>query len=108
MHLTGRPPIPTLIHSSRRTIVALAALAAGMFLLLPCNAENPLDDSPRDLLFVPVKIDGPVHNPGQHTYWFGPFAECGTVLDINGDGKLDIAAGRNYYLAPQFTKFADY
>jgi hypothetical protein len=53
-------------------------------------------------------VDGPVHNPAQHTYWFGPFAECASVLDIDGDGKLDVAAGRNYYLAPKFTKFADF
>jgi hypothetical protein len=24
--------------------------------------------------------------PARHTYWFGPFAECSSVLDINGDG----------------------
>src|ERR1017187_1088593 len=35
------------------------------------------------------KIDGPVHDPARHTYWFGPFAECSSILDINGDGKLD-------------------
>jgi len=43
----------------------------------------------------------PVHNPAS-TLLVRPFAECATVLDINGDGKLDIAAGRNYYLAPDF------
>jgi hypothetical protein len=57
---------------------------------------------------VPVKIDGPVHNPAKHTYWWGPFAECSSVLDINGDGLPDIAAGRNYYIAPQWTKYADF
>ena len=62
----------------------------------------------QELMFVPVRIDGPVHNPAKHTYWWGPFAECSSVLDINGDGKLDIAAGRNYYLAPNWTKIADY
>ena len=61
-----------------------------------------------ELGFVPVKIDGPKHDPANHTYWFGPFAECSSVLDINGDGKLDIAAGRNYYIAPKWTKYADY
>jgi hypothetical protein len=54
------------------------------------------------------KIDGPIHDPAKHTFWFGPFAECSSVLDIDGDGKLDIAAGRNYYLAPNWTKHADY
>ena len=50
----------------------------------------------REVIFKPVKLDGPVHDPAKHTYWFGPFAECSSVLDINGDGKLDVAAGRNY------------
>jgi len=66
------------------------------------------DEAPKELLFVPLKIDGPVHDPAKHTYWFGPFAECSSVLDINGDGKLDIAAGRNYYLAPDWKKYPDY
>ena len=70
--------------------------------------EEPAAEAPRELLFVPVKIDGPVHNPAKHTYWFGPFAECSSVLDIDGDGKLDIASGRNYYVAPNWKKFADY
>ena len=61
-----------------------------------------------ELVFVPVKIDGPVHDPANHTYWFGPFAECSSVLDINGDGRLDIAAGRNHYIAPDWTKYTDY
>src|ERR1700720_281026 len=65
-------------------------------------------EPPRELVFVPVKIDGPVHDPARHTYWFGPFAECSSILDINGDGRPDIAAGRNYYLAPNWTKYADY
>ena len=88
-----------------------AALSAAFLFVQPCTLAAPdgaIDDAPKELIFVLKKIDGSVHNPAQHTYWFGPFAECATVLDINGDGKLDIAAGRNYYLAPQFTKFADY
>ena len=59
-------------------------------------------------MFEPIRIDAPVHDPAKHTYWFGPFAECSSVLDINGDGKLDIAAGRNYYLGPKWTKYSDY
>ena len=62
----------------------------------------------RELLFVPVKIDGPIHDPSRSTFWFGPYAECSSVLDINRDGKLDIAAGRNYFIAPEWTKYADY
>jgi len=59
-------------------------------------------------MFIRVKIDGPVHDPARHTYWFGPFAECASILDIDGDGKLDIAAGRNYYIAPGWKKYSDY
>ncbi len=72
-----------------------------------CGAKPPVAmpaEQAKEVQFVPVKIDGPVHNPSKHTYWWGPFAECSSVLDINGDGKLDIAAGRNYYLAPNLTK----
>ncbi|MCX5772576.1 MAG: VCBS repeat-containing protein [Candidatus Hydrogenedentes bacterium] len=69
---------------------------------------EPPDEAPKELIFVPLKIDGPVHDPAKHTYWFGPFAECSSVLDINGDGKPDVAAGRNYYLAPHWAKYSDY
>lgn len=90
----------------------LAAVLAGFWLMLSPSAgsppADPVDDSPKELIFTPVKIDGPVHDPARHTYWFGPFAECSSVLDINGDGQLDIAAGRNYYLGPNWTKHADY
>lgn len=71
-------------------------------------AANSAHHPPRELFFVPVKVDGPVHDPARHTFWFGPFAECSSILDINGDGKLDIAAGRNYYIAPNWTKYPDY
>jgi hypothetical protein len=89
----------------------VAALVAAGVLLLPTqgtSADDPPAGAPKELMFTPVRIDGPVHDPARHTYWFGPFAECSSVLDINGDGKLDIAAGRNYYLAPGWTKVADY
>ena len=59
-------------------------------------------------IFVPVKIDGPAHDPANHSYWFGPFSECVSVLDVNGDGKLDLAAGRNWYEAPDWKKHADF
>jgi hypothetical protein len=78
------------------------AIAAGWCLW------SAVDDSPKELQFKLTKIDGPVHNPAQHTYWFGPFAECSSVLDINGDGKPDIAAGRNYYLAPDWKKYPNF
>ncbi len=59
-------------------------------------------------IFVPVKVAGPVHDPANHTYWFGPFSECASVLDVDGDGDLDLAAGRNWYEAPDWTKHADF
>lgn len=59
-------------------------------------------------ILVPVKIDGPVHDPKNHSYWFGPFPECVSVLDVNGDGKLDLAAGRNWYEAPNWKKHENF
>ncbi len=59
-------------------------------------------------IFIPVKIDGPIHDPANHTYWYGPFSECASVLDVDGDGDLDIASGRNWYEAPDWIKHTDY
>jgi hypothetical protein len=69
-------------------------------MVLPVQAE--------EVIFIPVKIDGPVHDPAQHSYWFGPFCECASVLDVDGDGNLDIACGRNWYEAPNWTKHANF
>jgi len=59
-------------------------------------------------ILIPVKIDGPAHDPSNHTYWFGPFCECASVLDVDGDGDLDIASGRNWYEAPDWIKHANF
>jgi hypothetical protein len=95
-----------------RLFPLLAACGAVIFFVLaaisPANPAAETSSAPKDLLFVPAKLDGPVHDPARHTYWFGPFSECTSVLDINSDGMLDIAAGRNYYIAPNFTRYADY
>ena len=61
-----------------------------------------------EVIFVPLKIDGPLHDPAQNSYWFGPFCECASVLDVDGDGDLDIASGRNWYEAPHWIKHADF
>lgn len=95
----------------RRLWLVSAACICFWSLALPSGGSPPadtVDGAPKELMFVPVKVDGPVHDPTRHTFWFGPFAECSSVLDINGDGKLDIAAGRNYYLAPSWTRQSDY
>ena len=77
---------------------ALLPVCAGAVLLVTRTTGSPAPQeeagTPRELLFDVVKIDGPTHDPARHTYWFGPFAECSSTLDIDNDGKIDIAAGR--------------
>jgi len=98
-------------HRTKWAVFFPAATIAALWLASRSTATPPAaaeDQPPRELMFTPVKIDGPVHDPARHTYWFGPFAECASILDIDGDGKPDIAAGRNYYIAPGWKKYPDY
>ena len=97
---------------SKKWLWLFMALGVVGWVLIPRSsgspAAEPAAEAPKELIFEPVKVDGPVHDPARQTYWFGPFAECASVLDIDGDGRLDVAAGRNYYLAPKWTKYSDY
>ncbi len=82
-------------HFFRTTLMLLG-------LLLAVNAQA------QETIFIPVKIDGPVHDPIQNSYWFGPFSETASVADLDNDGDYDIAAGRNWYEAPLWIKHEEY
>ena len=60
--------------------------------------------TPPEPVFIPIKIDGPVHNPASGSYWYGPFNESCSLVDANGDGRLDITCGVNCYEAPLWKK----
>ena len=85
---------------NRTMILWTAALTISGIAMATGQAGKPI--------FVPVKIDGPEHDPPNHTYWYGPFSECCSVADFDGDGDLDIAAGRNWYEAPDWIKHTDF
>ncbi len=64
--------------------------------------------TPPEPVFLPIKVDGPVHDPAMGSYWYGPFNESCSLVDVNGDGQLDITCGVNWYEAPDWTKHACY
>jgi hypothetical protein len=82
--------------------------SAVAFLALVGLYPSGLAAQSTEIIFTPVKIDGPVHDPPNETYWFGPFSETASVLDVDNDGDLDIAAGKNWYEAPNWIKHSSY
>jgi hypothetical protein len=65
--------------------------AAGSFLLLSLGLAGAVVTRPPDVPFV------------KHTIDLGS-SESAAICDINGDGKLDIVSGENWYEAPKWTK----
>jgi len=68
----------------------------------------PAPTAPPEPVFIPVKIDGPVHNPAIGSYWYGPFNESCSLVDVNGDGRLDITCGVHWYEASNWKKHPYY
>ena len=78
--------------------------------LAACNARGgeTKATTPPETVFIPIKIDGPVHNPAIGSYWYGPFNESCSLVDVNGDGRLDITCGVNWYESPGWKKHHAY
>jgi len=72
----------------------------GLLMAAMVHAKEPV--------YVPVKIDGPAHDPPGGSWWFGPFPESCSVFDVDGDGDLDITCGRNWYEGPDWQKHEMY
>jgi hypothetical protein len=54
-------------------------------------------------IFLPIQIDAPKHDP-PNSYWYGPFPEVASAVDMNGDGRLDIVCAQDWYEAPDWKK----
>ena len=70
------------MRHTRTATVALTVICLFISITTPLYSE--------ETIFTPLKIDGPIHDPANHTYWFGPFCECASILDVDGDGDLDL------------------
>ncbi|MBM3890726.1 MAG: hypothetical protein FJ388_16575, partial [Verrucomicrobia bacterium] len=77
--------------------------AEGVISTLPANPESAAEP-----VFIPIKIDGPAHKPAIGSYWYGPFNESCSLVDVNGDGRLDITCGVHWYEAPRWKKHEHY
>lgn len=109
-----------LIGGHRHTIWQIEDLRKAVLNAILWTAHHPVPDDgvisslppaatmPPEPVFVPVKIDGPVHDPAAGSYWYGPFNESCSLVDVNGDGKLDITCGVHWYEAPTWKKHSYY
>ncbi len=64
--------------------------------------------SAKEPIFIPIKIDGPVHSPANNTFWYGPFSEGVAVFDVDNDGILDMTCGANWYQGPNWKKHENF
>ncbi|MEM8487616.1 MAG: family 16 glycoside hydrolase [Bacteroidota bacterium] len=87
--------------------VMLRAAVTGLALILTLPLNHAFAQA-NEVIFSPVKIDGPVHDPTINSYWYGPFSETASVLDVDNDGDYDIAAGKHWYEAPLWIKHRNY
>lgn len=54
----------------KKWLCLLSAVCAGAWFVMPRSSGSPppdaVDEAPKELVFVPVKIDGPAHDPARH------------------------------------------